>query len=156
MFYLSKSHRQCHVVWEFCGVCWLLGLLFVEINMHCVIKKEPSSCCSDLYSLLHWCMHLLFVKGWRPWKPKLSIYPQSEIPLSVEEMPKALIVNDAVAHTKKSFLYFPARIISPGEGELLKWKLIWRICLTKTVGLQLGNLDKPKRRWRKAWCCQID
>lgn len=46
-------------------------------------------------------MHLLFVKGWQPWKPKLSIYPQSEIPLSVEGMPKALIVNDVVVHTHK-------------------------------------------------------
>lgn len=104
MFYLSWSHRQCHVVWEFCGVCWLLGLLCLEINMHCVIKKEPSSCCSDLYSLLHWFMHLLFVKSWQPWKPKLSIYPQSEIPLSVEGMPEALIVNDSVAHTHKKIL----------------------------------------------------
>lgn len=154
MFYLSNSHRQCHVVWEFSAVCSLLGLLFSEINMHCVIKKEPSSCCSDLYSLLHWCMHLLFVKGWQPWKPKLSIYPQSEIPLSVEGMPKALIVNDAVVHTKKFSPHFLARIILPCEGELLKWKLNWRMCLTKTMGLQLGNAGKPWRRWGKA-CCAV-
>lgn len=52
-------------------------------------------------------------------------------------------------HTKK---ILSLRIILPCEGELLKWKVTWRICLRKTMGLQLGNVGKPRRRWGKAWC----
>ncbi|KAM6077528.1 uncharacterized protein LJ206_008096 isoform 1-T1 [Theristicus caerulescens] len=35
------------------------------------------------------------------------------------------------------------RIILPCEGELLKWKLIWRIYLAQAMGLQLEDLDQP-------------
>lgn len=35
-----------------------------------------------------------------------SLFIQSEIPLSVEGMPKALIVNDTVAHKKYPFSIF--------------------------------------------------
>lgn len=59
-------------------------------------------------------------------------------------MPKALIVNDSLAHNKKFFLYFLARIIFLCEDELLKWELIWRIYLTEAIGLQLEDLDQSK------------
>lgn len=48
----------------------------------------------------------LFVKGCQRWRPTLFMCPQSEMPLSVRGMPKALIVNDAVAHKKYPFSVF--------------------------------------------------